>query len=159
MFKNLYKDVYYGPFLLEDKNPPANTGDMYLVQEDPTCGGTTKPMSHNYWARALKLRSHNCWALTPQLLKPSCSKAPDSQLVSPCATTTEAHAPGTCAAQEEKSPQWEAWAPQQQGSLLSATGESPCAATKTQCSQKYINMTVCTCPKIFFKECLLGHYL
>ena len=29
-----------------------------LVQEDPTCRGATKPVSHNYWARV------------PQLLKP-----------------------------------------------------------------------------------------
>ena len=32
------------------KNPTANAGDMdsILVQEDPTCGGATKPMCHNY---------------------------------------------------------------------------------------------------------------
>ena len=32
------------------KNPPANAGDMVqaLVQEDPTCHGATKPVSHNY---------------------------------------------------------------------------------------------------------------
>ena len=26
-----------------------------LVQEDPTCCGTTKPVRHNYWARVLQL--------------------------------------------------------------------------------------------------------
>ena len=31
-----------------------------LVQEDPTCQGATKPVSHNYWAHV------------PQLLKPTC---------------------------------------------------------------------------------------
>ena len=25
-----------------------------LVQEDPTCWGATKPLCHNYWARALE---------------------------------------------------------------------------------------------------------
>ena len=31
------------------KNPSANAGETQaLVQEDPTCHGATKPMSHNY---------------------------------------------------------------------------------------------------------------
>ena len=41
-----------------------------LVQECSMCHGTTKPMYHNYWARALEPRSHNCqspWALQPVL--------------------------------------------------------------------------------------------
>ena len=40
------------------KNPPANAGEMgsiRSVQEDPTCGGATKPKSHNYWAHTLQL--------------------------------------------------------------------------------------------------------
>ena len=41
-----------------------------LVQEDPTCRGATKPVSHNYWACALKPASHNYWACVPQPLKP-----------------------------------------------------------------------------------------
>ena len=44
-----------------------------LVQEDPTCRGATKPVSHNYWAHALEPGSHNYWSLR--------------------ATTTEAHVP------------------------------------------------------------------
>ena len=32
------------------ENPPANAGDMVraLVWEDPTCGGASKPVRHNY---------------------------------------------------------------------------------------------------------------
>ena len=55
-----------------------------LVQEDPTCRRATKPVHHNYWARALD----------------------------PRATTTEARVPRACALQQEKPPQWEACAPQ-----------------------------------------------
>ena len=43
-----------------------------LVQEDPTCHGATKLVSHNYWACALEPASHNYWAHVPQLLKPMC---------------------------------------------------------------------------------------
>ena len=42
-----------------------------LVQEDSTCRGATKPVSHNYLARALEPASHNYWAHVPQLLKPT----------------------------------------------------------------------------------------
>ena len=42
-----------------------------LVREDPTYRGATKPVRHNYWARALEPASHNCWARVPQLLKPA----------------------------------------------------------------------------------------
>jgi len=34
------------------KNPSANAGDTvrgFLIQEDPTCLGATKPPSYNYW--------------------------------------------------------------------------------------------------------------
>ena len=36
------------------KNPPANAVNMgpSLFQEDPTCYGATKPLSHNSWAHA-----------------------------------------------------------------------------------------------------------
>ena len=54
-----------------------------LVREDPTCRGATKPVHHNYWARA------------PPLL-------------SLCATTAEVHVPRARAPQQEKPPQWEA---------------------------------------------------
>ena len=40
-----------------------------LVQEDHTCRGATKPMRHNYWARALELVRHNHWARVLQLPK------------------------------------------------------------------------------------------
>ena len=39
--------------------PMQGTQVQALVREDPTCRGATKPMNHNYWARA------------PQLLKPA----------------------------------------------------------------------------------------
>ena len=42
-----------------------------LVQEDPTCGGATKPVHGNYWACALGPTSHNYWAHVPQLQKPA----------------------------------------------------------------------------------------
>ena len=55
-----------------------------LVREDPTCGGATKPVRHDYWACTLEPVSHNYWACAlestshtaeaqaPQLLKPVC---------------------------------------------------------------------------------------
>ena len=43
--------------------PMQGTRVRALVQEDPTCHGATKPMHHNYWARALEPVSHNCWSL------------------------------------------------------------------------------------------------
>ena len=42
-----------------------------LVQEDPTCRGSTKPVHHNYGAWALDPASHSYWACMPQLLKPA----------------------------------------------------------------------------------------
>ena len=43
------------------KNPPANAGDVVqsLIQEDRTCRGVTKAMSHNYQACALQPGSRN----------------------------------------------------------------------------------------------------
>ena len=43
------------------KNLIASATDMVqsLVQEDLTCSGTAKSMSHNYLACALDLRKHN----------------------------------------------------------------------------------------------------
>ena len=43
-----------------------------LVGEDSTCCGATKPMSHNYRARALRPASLNYWACVLQLLKSTC---------------------------------------------------------------------------------------
>ena len=56
-----------------------------LVPEDPTCRGAIKPVRRNYWACTLEPASHNYWA----------------------------HAPRAHALQQEKTPQWEARAPQQ----------------------------------------------
>ena len=112
-----------------------------LVLEDPTCHGATNPVCHNYWACTLEPASHNYWAHMPQLLKPThsrahvlqllkpaCSRAHMPQLMSPCTTTTEACASRACAPQQEK--------PLQMRSPCTATREHPCAATKTQRSQK-----------------------
>ena len=93
--------------------PMQGTGVRALVQEDPTCRRATKPVCHNYWACALQPACRNSW--------------------SPRAATTGAHA-----LQQEKPLQWEARALQGKP-LLTATRESPCTATKTQCSQKLIN--------------------
>ena len=70
--------------------PMQETRVWSLVQEDPTCHRATKLMSHNYWTCALDPASRNYWAHVPQLLKPSC--------------------PRSSAPQQEKPPQWEAWA-------------------------------------------------
>ena len=57
--------------------PMQGTRVQALAQEDPTCRGATKPVSHNYRACALEPVSHNYWthepnywARMPQLLKP-----------------------------------------------------------------------------------------
>ena len=71
--------------------PMQGTWVWALVREDPTCGGATKPVRHNYWACALEPVSHNYWAHVPQLLS----------LLSRAR-----------ALQQEKPPQWEARAPQ-----------------------------------------------
>ena len=47
--------------------PVQGTRVQALVQEDPTCCGTTKPLCHNYWACALEPVSHNYWARLPRL--------------------------------------------------------------------------------------------
>ena len=52
--------------------PMQGTQVRALVQEDPTCRGTTKPVRHNYWACALEPVSYNYWACVLQLLKPTC---------------------------------------------------------------------------------------
>ena len=52
--------------------PIQGTQVQALVQEDPTCHGATKPVRHNYWARALEPVCRNYWAYVPQLLKPAC---------------------------------------------------------------------------------------
>ena len=42
--------------------PMQGTRVWALVREDPTCLGTTKPVSHNYWACALEPTSYNYWS-------------------------------------------------------------------------------------------------
>ena len=84
---------------LRTRLPMQGTRVRYLVQEDPTCCGATKPVCHNYWACAQEPVHRSYWAHMPQLLKP--------MLWGPCATTTEDRGP-----QQEKPLQWEARAPQ-----------------------------------------------
>ena len=52
--------------------PMQGTQVGALVQEDPTCHRTIKPVCYNYWACALEPVSHNYWAHMPQLLKSVC---------------------------------------------------------------------------------------
>ena len=49
------------------KESPADAGGtvQFLVSEDPTCQGGTKPMCHNHYARALEPRNLNYWACMP----------------------------------------------------------------------------------------------
>ena len=65
--------MHCGAFLvaqwLRIRLPMQGTWVWALVREDPTCHGATKPMCHNYWARALEPASHNYWAHVLQLLK------------------------------------------------------------------------------------------
>ena len=61
--KNNSRDFPHGPVV---KNlSMQGTQVWFLVQEDPTCHGATKPMRHNYWTHALELGSHNYWSLHP----------------------------------------------------------------------------------------------
>ena len=122
--------------------PMQGTRVLSLVREDPTCCGATKPVYHNYRACALEPVNHNYWS--PSTLEPvhhnywvhACnywspthSRARMTQLLKPMLLE-----PVLC---NEKPPQWEAHALQQRlCPSLATTRESPCAATKTQRSQK-----------------------
>ena len=53
---------------------PIQETRVSLVQEDPTCLGAIKPMSHKYWPCALESCSLNYWARVPHLLKPASSR-------------------------------------------------------------------------------------
>ena len=101
---------------LRIRPPRQGTRVRALVQEDPTCRGATKPECHNYWACALEPTSHNYWAHAPQLLKPA--------RLEPVLRNKRGHRNEKPAHRNKEQP------------LLAATRESPCAATKTQCSQK-----------------------
>ena len=78
------------------KNLPANAGD---TGSSPGPGRSHMPRSN--------------WAHAPQLLSLR-SRAREPQLLRPCATTTEARVPRARAPQQEKPPQWEACAQQQE---------------------------------------------
>ena len=52
--------------------PVLETWVRSLVQEDPTCVGTTNPMRHNYWPCALEPRSQNYWFRALLLSSSSC---------------------------------------------------------------------------------------
>ena len=99
--------------------PMQGTRVRALVWEDPTCCGATKPTHHNCWACTLGPACHNYWAHVPQLLKPT--------HLEPVLRNKRSHR------NEKPAHRNEEWLP------LDATRESPCAATKTQCSQKLIN--------------------
>ena len=88
--------------------PMQRTQVRALVREDPTCRGTTKPVSHNYWAWALEPATHNYW---------------NPRTYSPCSATREATA--------MRSPRTIT-----KSSLCSPQLEKAHATTKTQCSQK-----------------------
>ena len=96
--------------------PVQGTRVRALVQEDPTCCGTTKPMHHNYWACTLEPASRNYWACVPELLKPT-------NLEPVLLNKRSHHNEEPTHRNEEKPP-------------LTATRESPCTAMKTQPSQK-----------------------
>ena len=87
-----------------------------LVREDTTRRGATKPIRHNYWACALESVSYNYWAHEPQLLKPTC--------LEPVLHNKRSHRNEKPVHRNEEKPP------------LTATRESPRAATKTQHSQK-----------------------
>ena len=81
-------------------------------------------MYHNYWACVLELGSCNYWAPVPQLLKPESRGVPAS-------AEPRARVP-----QEEKSPQWEAQAPQLESSPPLSRINKALTAMKIQHSQK-----------------------
>ena len=61
--------VFPGGSLL--KNQPNNAWVQFLIREDPMCWGTTKPVSHNYWAFTLQLLGPDCpRARAPKQEKP-----------------------------------------------------------------------------------------
>ena len=105
--------------------PMQGTQVRSLVREDPTCHGATKPVHHNYWACTLEPVSHNYWACVPQLL-------------SLHAATTEAHAPRAHAPQREATAMRSPRTTTKSSPHSPQTEKSPCAATKTQSSQKKI---------------------
>ena len=93
------------------KNPPANTGDTGLT---PGPGRSHMPRSNKTCVP--QLLSLSSRARQPQLLKPT--------RLEPVLRNKRSHCNEKTAHHNEEQPQ------------LTATRESPCAATKTQCVQK-----------------------
>ena len=96
--------------------PMQGTRVRALVREDPTCRGAAKPVHHNYWACALEPACHNYWAHALQLLKPT--------HLEPMLRNKRSHCNEKPAHRNEEQPP------------LATTRESPCAAMKSQHSQK-----------------------
>ena len=94
------------------KNLPAHAGDTGRSPGQEVA----EPVLHSCWASAL-------------------SRVLKLQL-SPRAATTETHTPRACALPQEKPPQWEARAPQPEGSSCSLHLGKTHAAMKTQRGQK-----------------------
>ena len=75
--------------------PMKGTQVWSLVQEDPTCHGTTKPICHKHWACTVEPGSCNYWAHEPQLLKPTplelmlCNKRSPPTVRNLCTKTRE----------------------------------------------------------------------
>ena len=86
---------------------------QYLVWEDSTCCGATKPGCHSSWAHTVEPASCSCWPRLLQLLKP---------------TACVLHKRSDCS---EKPAHCNEEVP-----ALTATRESLHKATETQCSQK-----------------------
>ena len=113
-------------------------------------------MLWSYKVHGLHLLSLCSGALKSWLLKPACSRLHEPQLKSPRAATTEARmsysqqvATTETASCNYRSPCTESSAMREATALRSPciTTKSPPAATKTQCSQKYINKAVYTVQK------------
>ena len=88
----------------------------FLVQEDPTCCGATKPVCHNCWACALEPKSHSFWSLRTQY---------------PVLCNKRSHSTEVCPQQLERSP----GSPQLEKS--SCSNEDP-AQTKRKKKKKWI---------------------
>ena len=95
--------------------PMQGTRVRALVQEDPTCRTATKPMCHNYLACPPEPESHSYWARVLQLLKPT--------HLEPVLHNKRSHRNEKPSHHNKEQPP------------LTATRESPRAATKTQHNQ------------------------
>ena len=103
-FKNLECGTSLGAQWMGVQLPVQGTQVWFLVWEDATCRGATKPVHHNYWACTPESGSCNYWArvlqplahthqsCTPRLLSPH-SRVWEPQRLSLCAPTTDSHAP------------------------------------------------------------------